>query len=108
VTAKSNDMPKLNLIVMLGITVLLVMPSRAQAAWPGLKKLEHGFVTLASAPLEIPIQTRLYWKEGAKKTPHILVWIFCGAVKGAVNMVVKVGSGFYDVVTFPIPFPHRY
>ncbi len=71
-------------------------------------KLSRGIITIITAPLEVPVQARAYWKEGAKKTPHILVWIFCGAVKGMVNMVTRVSVGGYDVATFPIPLPKEY
>ena len=80
----------------------------AHAACPAVQKLTRGVITIVTSPLEIPKQSRIYWKRGAEKTPHVLVWIFCGAVKGAVNMVVRVGSGAWDTLTFPIPIPKDY
>ena len=67
---------------------------------PGAK-LYRGVVNIVTAPLEIPKQARAYWIKGAQKTPHILVWIGSGAVWGFVQGVKRVGSGLWDVATFP-------
>ncbi|MFA5260219.1 MAG: exosortase system-associated protein, TIGR04073 family [Candidatus Omnitrophota bacterium] len=95
------------LACILGLTVLFVpvMPARAEPT--PLKKLVRGTINLATAPLEVPKQTRLYWKKGAEKTDHILVWIFSGIVKGSVNTVGRIGSGTWDVVTFLIDIPEN-
>ena len=93
--------------ICLGLTVLLLSAMPAQAEQTPAKKLLRGAVNLATAPLEIPKQTRLYWKKGAEKTDHILVWIFSGFVKGSANTVGRIGSGAWDVITFPFDTPGK-
>ena len=96
-------------IVLLFLSICLGANSRAQASsCSAAGKLVRGVITVATSPLEIPKQARAYWLEGAKKTPHVLVWIFCGAVKGMVNMTVRIASGVWDVVSFPVPIPKDY
>ncbi len=84
-------------------TVLLLQPKGAESQ--PAKKLGRGVINIATAPLEVPKQARIYWKEGAKKTDHILVWIFSGIVKGGANTAGRLGSGLWDVVTFPFNIP---
>ena len=74
---------------------------------PG-KKFGRGVVNVVTAPLEIPKQTRAYWIEGSEKTPHILVWLFAGAVKGVVETVKRTGSGVWDMATFVFEKPDAY
>ncbi|MCB9772326.1 MAG: exosortase system-associated protein, TIGR04073 family [Candidatus Omnitrophica bacterium] len=66
-----------------------------------IQKLRRGVTNVFTAPLEIPKEIRAHWIAGSEKTPHILVWIFCGAVKGTVMTAARVGSGAWDIVTFP-------
>jgi len=86
----------------------LVCSSPVHAESTPARKLGRGIVNIVTAPLEIPKQTRLYWKQGAKKTPHIIVWIISGIGRGCVDTVRRVGSGVWDVVTFPVDIPHHY
>ncbi len=62
----------------------------------------RGMSRIATSPLEISKSIDAYWKEGATKTKHTSVWIFCGAVKGVVNMVGNIFIGVSDIVTAPI------
>jgi len=74
---------------------------------PG-QKLSRGIVNIATAPLEIPKQTVIYYKEGVAVTKHFIVWIGCGVVKGMANMVGRAGSGVWDIVSFPFGVPENY
>ena len=93
------------LIYILGLTLLLGPARTAGAEQQPGKKLLRGTVNLVTAPLEVPKQTRIYWKKGAEKTDHILVWILSGFIKGSVNTFGRIGSGAWDVVTFPFSMP---
>ena len=99
---------KKGIIVIILFSVCAGFVPLVQAASPMTTKLTRGIMTVASAPLEVPKQARAYWIEGAKKTPHVLVWIFCGVVKGLVNTVVRTASGTWDIVSFPLPLPKNY
>ena len=71
-------------------------------------KLYRGVVNIVTAPIEIPKQARAYWIKGAQLTPHIIAWIGCGVVWGVVQGIKRVGSGFWDVVSFPFNKPAEY
>ncbi len=86
------------------VLVLLFMflaVGKASAANQPAKKLLRGVTNVLTAPVEVVKQTRSYWIKGAQKTPHILVWIFSGAVWGTVQTIKRAGSGAWDIVTFP-------
>lgn len=68
---------------LIALILVLVIPSNAYADNPG-HRIVRGVVNIVTAPIEMPKQARAYWIEGAKKTPHILVWIGSGAVWGVV------------------------
>ena len=69
------------------------------------KKLVRGVVNIITAPIEVPKQARAYWIKGAQITPHIIAWIGCGTVWGFVQGVKRIGSGVWDVVSFPFDKP---
>ncbi|MCC6759422.1 MAG: exosortase system-associated protein, TIGR04073 family [Candidatus Omnitrophica bacterium] len=92
---------------LIALILVLVIPSNAYADNPG-KKIVRGVVNIVTAPIEMPKQARAYWIEGAKKTPHILVWIGSGAVWGVVQMIKRAGSGVWDIVSFPVNTPKDY
>ena len=73
-----------------------------------LKKFSRGAVNVLTSPIEIPKQIRAYWIEGSRHTPHIIVWIFSGAVKGSADAVKRLGSGIWDVVSCPWAVPKDY
>ena len=86
------------------LAVLLCAPS-AYAQNDAAKKLCRGAVNVLTAPVEVPKQARAYWVEGAQKTDHILVWIGSGIAWGVVQGVKRMGSGFWDIVSFPFEKP---
>lgn len=73
-----------------------------------VNKLYRGVANVVTAPIEVPKQARAYWIKGAQLTPHILVWIGSGAVWGMVQGVKRVGSGLWDIVSFPFAKPAAY
>jgi len=89
--------------------VLIVMSSSLARAEQGpAQKFYRGIVNIVTAPIEVPKQARAYWIKGAQITPHILVWIFSGAVWGVVEGVKRMGSGVWDIVSFPVNKPEGY
>lgn len=71
-------------------------------------KFYRGIVNIVTAPLEVPKQARAYWIKGAQITPHIIAWIGCGTVWGIVQGIKRVGSGVWDVASFPFEKPTDY
>ncbi|MEI7999546.1 MAG: hypothetical protein WCH62_08595, partial [Candidatus Omnitrophota bacterium] len=98
---------------MIKIIVLLVLMScfllsLANADQGPGNKLYRGVVNIVTAPIEVPKQARAYWIKGSQLTPHIIAWIGCGAVWGVVEGIKRVGSGLWDVVSFPFNKPAEY
>lgn len=83
------------------IVVLMIVTAAAGAEAASAKRLYRGAINILTAPIEVPKQARAYWIKGAQITPHILAWIASGTVWGVVQTVKRVGSGVWDVVTFP-------
>ncbi len=75
--------------------------SNSFAASEAIHKLGRGITNVVTAPVEIPKEIRVHWIKGSEKTYHVLVWIFCGFVKGIVMTTARVGSGVVDIATFP-------
>jgi putative exosortase-associated protein (TIGR04073 family) len=78
------------------------------AAKGAVHKLGRGITNIVTSPIEIPKEIRAHWIKGSEKTPHILAWIFCGVVKGTFMAAARIGSGAWDVVTFPAEIPENY
>ena len=95
-------------ILILSLSILLIEAPWASAQKHAGQKLQRGIINVVTAPLEVPKQARVYWKEGAKKTDHILVWIFSGAAKGMADMTHRIVSGVWDIITFPFNIPKGY
>lgn len=86
------------------VTIILLMGAVKNSCAENvpLQKLERGLTNVVTAPVEIPKEIRAHWIKGSEKTYHIIVWIFCGFVKGTAMTTARLGSGVWDVVTFPI------
>ena len=95
-------------IFCLCLMIALLCTTSAYAENNPAKKLYRGAVNIVTAPIEVPKQARAYWIEGAQKTPHILVWIGSGVAWGFVQGFKRMGSGFWDVVSFPFEKPTEY
>jgi len=92
--------------IMSAILAFLLVSSTLAAADPGPgQKLWRGAINIVTSPIEVPKQARAYWIKGAQITPHILVWIFSGAVWGVVEGIKRAGSGLWDIVSFPVDKP---
>lgn len=90
------------------ILVFGFMTAQASVAFAGdhaANKLYRGVANIVTAPVEVPKQARAYWIKGAQKTDHILVWIGTGAIWGMVQGIKRIGSGVWDVVSFPVDIP---
>lgn len=95
-------------IIILTVLLSLMSSGIVSAENSKLDKLTRGFTNMVTAPVEIPRELRAHWIKGSEKTYHIIVWLFCGGIKGIVMTPVRIGSGIYDVVTFPIEYPKEY
>jgi putative exosortase-associated protein (TIGR04073 family) len=95
-------------IIVIFIAMSLLSIPFADADQRPVKKLYRGIVNILTAPIEVPKQARAYWIKGAQITPHILAWIGSGAVWGIVQSVKRVGSGVWDVVSFPFEKPSEF
>jgi len=94
--------------IILLIAMILLSTSFAMAdQGPGVK-FWRGVINIVTAPIEVPKQARAYWIKGAQITPHILVWIFSGSVWGVVEGIKRVGSGVWDVISFPVNEPANF
>jgi putative exosortase-associated protein (TIGR04073 family) len=84
------------------LLILLLFAPSAHAGDP-LRKLSRGFVNILTSPLEygVQFQATTARMNGFMAIPYTLV-------TGTGAMLVRIGSGVYDIVTFPIPFPEGY
>lgn len=87
----------------LTVFIIGLLGSSSWAMAPSSQKLVRGVSNIITSPVEIVKQTRYYWIEGSTKTYHISAWLFCGFVKGLVMTVARIGSGVWDIVSFPFP-----
>ena len=94
--------------VCLWMAVILLSAPLVQAENTPSRKIYRGIINIVTAPVEIPKQARAYWIKGAQKTDHILVWIGSGIAWGTVQGLKRMGSGFWDVVSFPFEKPDNY
>ncbi len=94
--------------IMMLCLMLTLVPIVAHADQAPAHKFLRGVFNVATAPIEVPKQARAYWIKGAQKTPHIIAWIGCGVAWGFVQTVKRLGSGVWDVVSFPFAKPADY
>lgn len=86
----------------------IIFASPAVHAQTPLRKLERGIVNVGTAPVEIPKEIRAHWIKGSQMTDHISAWLFAGLVKGIIMTPVRLVSGAWDILTFPIEVPQDY
>lgn len=94
---------KKSLIIMLAVFVFLGTATILYAKTPS-EKLSRGIANLPGGLLEIPKNIDLEWKA----SNNAVVGIFAGIVKGAVMGVARMGSGLWDILTFPAAVPKGY
>jgi len=95
------------IIVMVLMMSLLAVPVSYADQGAG-HKLYRGVVNIVTSPVEIPKQARAYWIKGAQKTDHIIVWIVTGGIWGGIQGIKRLGSGIWDVVSFPVEKPAEF
>ena len=71
------------------------------------EKLNRGLVNIITSPIEIAKQVDLSWKEGAKTDKNAGASVFSGFFKGLGFTVMRMGSGIWDVVSFPFKTPGK-
>ena len=64
-------------------------------------KLSRGIANVLFSPLEIPMK----WHDVQRQEGGI-VGITYGTLKGLIYMAARIGVGFVDIFTFPIPLPN--
>jgi len=72
------------------------------------EKVRRGFTNLGTAPLEIPKQIGLHWKQTDRNVVLKTAAVLPSSLKGVLFMATRFGSGLWDIVTFNLPLPHNY
>ena|SRR3989338_4965184 len=73
-----------------------------------IQKLKRGIVNVVTAPIEIAKGIDDGWKSSAKKNQPAGTGIFGGFFKGIANTIERMGSGLWDIVSFPFETPADY
>ena len=68
-----------------------------------LHKLGRGIANILTGWMEIPKEIAEAWRETDPFTGFIV-----GSIKGIGYTVVRIVAGFYEILTFPMPFPEDY
>ena len=89
-------------------TVPASTPQAKDTAPGPTNKLSRGIVNIVTSPVEIAKQVDLSWKESAKQSKNVSGGIFSGLFKGLAYTVGRMGSGIWDVVSFPFKTPGNY
>ncbi len=71
-------------------------------------KLGRGIINIVTSPVEIAKQVDLGWKQSTKKSKNVSSGVLSGIVKGLAYTVGRMGSGIWDVVSFPFKTPGNY
>jgi putative exosortase-associated protein (TIGR04073 family) len=72
------------------------------------QKFNRGLINIITSPLEIAKQINKGWKQSAKESKPAGKGIFSGFFKGIAYSAGRLGSGVWDVVTFPVKTPKNY
>jgi putative exosortase-associated protein (TIGR04073 family) len=91
------------LIAILALFVFLSITTITYAKTPS-EKLSRGIANLPGGLLEIPKNIDLEWKA----SKNAAVGIFAGLAKGLVMGVARIGSGLWDILSFPAALPKGY
>ena len=73
-----------------------------------IQKLKRGFVNVVTAPIEIAKGVDEGWKSSAENSKPTSKGIFTGFFKGIVHTAGRMGSGIWDIVSFPFETPADY
>lgn len=99
--------------------VLVIVPILAEAATVDqppkgtpMKKMGRGVMNVVTGVLEIPREMSLHTQAGMQQGQYPFTAMPEGIVKGLFTGTVKalgrIGSGVYDIITFPIETPANY
>ena len=99
---------KKGLIYSILFVFMFVCIAPAFAAKNPSDKLARGFANVLSAPMELPKQIDVEWKAAAKKKSNIGAGILAGTLKGLAYTVGRLGSGIWDVISFPFQVPKNF
>ena len=77
-----------------------------------LKKFGRGVVNVVTGVLELPREMFMQSQSGMQQGEYPFTaypeGVITGAIPGAVKAVERVGSGVYDIVSFPVEQPVNY
>ena len=104
--------------LVIGVGIIVSAPPAAQAAMSGVTfgksgtmsgKVMRGLLNVATGVLEIPRQAWVYAlqerQQGTNPLTALIDGMVLGGLKGAFSALGRMGSGAYDVLTFPIDYP---
>ncbi|MFH1360492.1 MAG: exosortase system-associated protein, TIGR04073 family [Candidatus Omnitrophota bacterium] len=74
---------------------------------PG-EKLARGVANVISCPLEIPKQIDVEWKAAKDSNQNVGAGIAAGLIKGMAFTVARLGSGIWDIFSFPFQVPENF
>lgn len=94
---------KKGLIAVLALIVFLGTTTFIYAGTPS-EKLSRGIANIPGGLLEIPKNIDLEWKA----SNNAAIGMLAGLVKGVVMGVGRIGSGLWDIVSFPVAVPADY
>ena len=95
--------------VAIAATMALSTPAQAQTNRRDtdfdkmLHKLGRGIANVLTGWMEIPKEIAEAWRETDPITGLIV-----GGIKGIGYTIVRTFAGFYEILTFPMPFPENY
>jgi len=72
------------------------------------EKLNRGLINIVTSPIEIAKQVNLSWQGSSKTTKDAGSSLFSGFFKGLGFTVMRMGSGLWDVISFPFKNPSNY
>lgn len=102
----SPIMGRILIMIILSAAVLAAPPAfSAQLENQGTpaRKLQRGFLNIALCPWELVRELSI-----DKKSEHAVPTWMTGIGKGSVYTVGRALAGFYDLLTFPVPYPGNY
>ncbi len=95
-------------LVLFAAALLINGASFVYAADNPADKLGRGFVNILTAPIEIPKQIDVEWKQHAQEKKNVGIGITAGFIKGLAYTVARLGSGVWDIASFPFKVPENY
>ena len=85
-----------------------VSSDKAQKPKNPFHKLKRGIVNVVTAPIEIAKGVDDGWKQNSCRASTACTGAFTGFFKGIAHTVGRMGSGVWDIVSFPFKVPANY